>query len=174
MSIFLKKSRILVAFVLVVFIASCGYSFIALRSEIPQDIRTVYIPYFENMSSEPDIGFILASEVTREFIKSGVLIPTNRDRADAEMLGVVKSISISDRIYDKEDEVILIRAKVNVDVQLKRIGGDVIWEASDLAMSEDFVVGLEGAVMDINEKEALVLLASKLAKEIHDGVFFGF
>lgn len=174
MSIFLKKSKVLVAIVLVVFIASCGYSFIALKGELPPDIRTVYIPHFENMSSEPDIGFILASEITREFIKSGVLIPTNKERADVEMLGVVKSIKISDRIYDKEDEIILIRAQIDVDVQLKRIGGDVIWEVGDLAMNEDFVVGLGGAVMDINKKETLVLLASKLAKEIHDSVLFGF
>ncbi len=174
MSIFLKKSKFLVAFVLVFFIASCGYSFVALRGEIPPDIRTVYIPHFENMSSEPDIGFVLASELTREFIKSGVLIPTNRDRADVEMLGVIKSVTISDRIYDKEDEAILVRAQVDVDVELKRIGGDVVWEVKDLKMNEDYVVGLGGAVMDINEKEALVLLASELAKEIHDRVFFGF
>ena len=174
MSILLKKYRFFAAVALVVFVASCGYSFVALRDEIPPDIKTVYIPHFENMSSEPDIGFIIASELTREFIKSGALIPTNRDGADVEMLGVVKSVTISDRIYDKEDEAIVIRTQVNVDVELKRIGGDTIWEVSDLRMNEDYEVGLGGAVMDINEKEALVLLASELAKEIHDRVFFGF
>jgi len=153
---------------------SCGYSFVKLNENLPPDARTVYIPPFENMTTEPDLGFIIASALSREFIKSGVLLPVSKGDADLEIAGIVTSQTYKNKAYDEDDDVFLIEGSVTVGVELKNRDGSVSWSADGISDSDDFRIGGAGVVLDVGKKDAMARLCEEIARDIHDRIVFGY
>lgn len=162
-----------VVILLLVTLTGCGYHFVKVSGVIPSDVKKVYIPPFKNKTGEPDIGFIVASSLSRQFIKSGMLIPTKKMDADAEIIGVVRKVTYRSRIYDNKDLATLVRVGIIVDVQLKRIGGDTVWEKKNLNYHEFYSIAGGGQVMDINKGTALEDLADDIALDVHDRILLG-
>jgi len=158
---------------LIVITAGCGYHFVKVSGEVPPDVRNVYIPPFKNLTGESDIGFVVAAALSRQFIKTGMFVPSNKEDADAEIIGVIKSVKYSSRVYDNRDLATLIRVGIVIDITFQRIGGDKIWEVKGLGYTEDFKVAGGSAVLDVNKGSALKELADELALEIHDRVLLG-
>lgn len=165
-----------ISLVVIMFIGftGCGYSFVSMRGELPADVRTIYIPPFDNLTEEPDMGFILATALTRVFIESGFYVTSHRDEADAELIGVVKSVSYYSRVYDEEDIAILVSVGVTAEMMLMRIDGEILWEANNVYKNDDYNVGGGGVVLDINKGKALEELAEELASEVHDRILLGY
>ena len=158
---------------LIIITAGCGYHFVKVSGELPPDVKNVYIPPFENLTGESDIGFVVAASLSRQFIKTGMFVPSTKEDADAEIIGIIKSVKYKSRVYDNRDLATLIRVGLVIDVKFQRIGGDKIWEVKNLKYTEDFRVAGGGTVMDINKSSALKTLADELALEIHDRVLLG-
>jgi hypothetical protein len=169
-----KKSRYFICAVLFFFLFSCGYAFVSLKDEIPRNVRTVYIPSFENLTDEPELGFLLASYLSEKFMASGALLPEKKERADAELTGVIESISYSNRVYDKDDDVYLVQVKLSIRVELKEIGGGVIRTIEHHTRTNEYRLGMTGAILDINKDPALDALAGEIAQEIHDRIVLGY
>ena len=162
------------AIVVVCMLSGCTYQFIGVSDAVPEHIRTVYIPSFENLTSEPNAGFIVGSEVKREFRTTGRLTPANKNEADGELIGRVTSLTYSNRIYDSNDHVFLVKVAMTADVKLVDIGGDVIWESEGMTVSEEYTNALGDEIMDVNRGPALEAVAKKMAREIQNRMLAGF
>jgi hypothetical protein len=162
-----------VVILLVVVLTGCGYHFVKVSGNMPPDVKKVYIPPFDNKTGEPDIGFIVASSLSKQFIKSGMLLPSKKMDADAEIVGVVKKVTYRSRIYDNKDLATLVRVGIIVDIELKRIGGGTVWKKKNLNYHEDYSVAGGGAVLDTNKSTALEALADELALDVHDRILLG-
>ncbi len=168
-----KWTLIGVAFVVVFSLVGCGYSIVNVKAQLPPDIKKVYIPSFANLSDEPSLGVIMTTALVRQFMKSGALVPTTKDDADAELIGTIESLEYFNRIYNEEDKAVLITITVRAGAKLVK-GGKVLWEASGITYTEDYRIGTGAIVLDSYKQTALKDISEELAMEIHDRLIFGF
>jgi uncharacterized membrane-anchored protein len=155
-------------------LAGCGYAFVNVKAELPPDIKKIYIPAFTNLTDEPSIGFTMASALTREMMKSGVLIPVPEADADAELIGTVNAVSYYNRVYDEEDRAVLVTIEVDAGAKLVRKDGRVVWEVADISFTDDYTIGGSSLMLDSGKEAALELAAEKLAADFHDRLLFGY
>jgi len=69
-------------------------------SNVPEELRTVAVPVFENRTASAELGPIVTQYVLREFQREGTFKIASSDDAAVEVQGVIKSASV-DRIYFK-------------------------------------------------------------------------
>jgi hypothetical protein len=171
----IKRAALLcIAAAVSVSLAGCGYAFVNVKAELPPDIKKVYIPAFINLTDEPSIGFTMASALTREVMKSGVLIPVPEEEADAQLIGTVTSVTYYNRIYDEEDRAVLVTINVDAGAKLVTKDGRVVWEVTDISYTDDYTIGAGSTMLDSGKEAALSLAAEKLAADFHDRLLFGY
>ena len=71
---------------LLLVLGGCGYSF---RSQLPEHLKTIYIPTLSNETSEFQLTQNLTDQLTREFLNRSSLRPGTEDKADAELKGTI-------------------------------------------------------------------------------------
>jgi hypothetical protein len=157
----------------VVLLVGCGYTFVNVKKQLPPNIKEVYIPAFENQTDEPSLGVIMTNALVREFMKSGALTPVNEDKADAVLIGTIKSVKYVNRIYNEEDRAVLVTVSVHAGAKLVK-NGKVLWQVDDLFYTDDYRIGTGAAILDSYKEIALEDVADKLAVEFHDRLVFGY
>lgn len=170
----IKKVTPVGIMILVIFsLIGCGYTFVNVKTQLPPDIKKVYIPSFDNQTDEASLGVIMTNALVREFMKSGALVPVKKEDADTELIGTVKSVNYYNRIYSEEDRAVLVTITVHAGAKLVK-GESVLWEVEDLSYTEDYRIGTGAAILDSYKVIALEDLAGKLAVEFHDRLIFGY
>jgi hypothetical protein len=162
-----------IALLTILSLIGCGYTFVNVKKQLPPDIKKVYIPAFNNETDEPSLGVIMTTALVREFMKSGALVPTKKEDADAELIGTIESVDYYNRIYDAEDRAVLVTVSVHAGAKLVK-DGNVVWEVSDLFYTEDYRIVTGAAISDSYKQIAMDDLAEKLAVEFHDRLVFGY
>jgi lipopolysaccharide assembly LptE-like protein len=141
-----------------ILLAACGYSF---RSQLPEHLKTIYIPTFSNETSEFQLTQGLTDQLTREFLNRSSLRPGTEDQADAELKGTITGFSERAVNFETGREVTVFTRQVviTLDVELlDRVQSKVIWsnpnlsEFGEFSDSEDRDRGVERAVVKIAEE----------------------
>ncbi len=159
--------------IVIILLAGCGYTFVNVKKQLPPNIKEVYIPAFENQTDEPSLGVLMTNALVREFMKSGALTPVKEDKADAELIGTIKSVKYVNRIYNEEDRAVLVTVSVHAGAKLVK-DGKVLWQVEDLSYTDDYRIGTGAAILDSYKEIALEDVADKLAVEFHDRLVFGY
>ena len=162
-----------IALLVILSLVGCGYTFVNVKKQLPPDIKKVYIPSFVNLTDEPSLGVIMTSALVRHFMKSGALVPTKKEDADAELIGTIESLDYYNRIYNEEDKAVLVTVSVRAGAKLVK-DGKVLWEVADISYTEDYRITMGAIVLDSYKQTALEDLAEKLALEFHDRLIFGY
>lgn len=98
---------------------SCGYALVGTGSFLPEYIRTVAIPTFDNNTSRFEVEVRITDAVTREFVSRGDFsVVADPQGADAELTGTITSFVVSPIGLGAGGEevtnyLVLIRAQVN-------------------------------------------------------------
>ena len=69
-------------------LAACGD--LPIKQNLPDDIKKVYIPDFENKTNQPNIDTLLTKKVVQGFIVDGRLQVVPQAQADAELKGTIQ------------------------------------------------------------------------------------
>ncbi len=162
-----------IAVLVILLLSGCGYTFVNVKAQLPPDIRKVYIPSFINPTGEPSLGAIMTDALVRDFMRSGALVPTKKEDADAELIGTIESVDYYNRIYNELDKAVLVTITVHAGAKLVK-DGKVVWEVPDISYTEDYRIGMGAIVLDSYKQTALEDLAAKLALEFHDRLIFGY
>jgi hypothetical protein len=97
--------------------SSCGYSLVGTGSFLPEYIRTVSIPTFDNNTSRFEVEVRITDAVTREFVSRGNFsVVADADGADAELTGTITSFTLTPIGLGQEQAtnyLVQIRAQVN-------------------------------------------------------------
>ncbi len=97
---------------------ACGYSLVGTGSFLPEYIRTVSIPTFENNTSRFEVEVRITDAVTREFVSRGNFsVVADQEGADAELTGTITEFLVTPiGLGDQEQAtnyLVQIRAQVN-------------------------------------------------------------
>jgi len=98
---FASSSSFLIIFLAMFFLAGCvGYR---LGSTLPPDIKTIYVPLFENLCRDPLIENDATAATIAELQKDGTLKVVNVENADVILKCTLTGISLSPLRYKRSD-----------------------------------------------------------------------
>jgi PBP1b-binding outer membrane lipoprotein LpoB len=156
-------------------ISGCGgYRFAADYNNLPEEIKSISIPFFKNETFESNIEAYFTSALVNEFIKNKKITVLSHG-ADATLFGVVKEFRTASIAYSREDRAWEYRVFVTLDLTLKRNDtGEIIWRKPRLIHDEEYEVVGDIAFTEANKKEALQKIAVELAEQIYEELVLGF
>lgn len=118
-------------------LVNCGYKLAGFSTQIPEHVRSVYIPDFENKTTRYQIDQFITFAVREEFIKRSRLTLVDRqDYADAVVEGVITKFDVSPQSFSSEGSANIHKLTIEVSVRFIDLKtNNVIFESSGI----DFV-----------------------------------
>jgi hypothetical protein len=168
----LRASVCLLSFLIAV--SGCGYHFSGEGLGPSPNVKRIAIPVFENRTTEPNLGAIVAGALRREFLQKGHMSVVPVEQADAVFEGTVQEIQavtvahrFSPTVSDRTS--IESRVQLTLDIRCKESRtGKIIWRDPKFTyyktfpLTEDPLAGFE------NRQAALEYVAKEMASRIHD------
>ena len=171
----MRAVKLLVMALLVISVASCGYSFRGKQNNLPSDIDTVAIPVFGNNTGEERVEVIVTDEVIFQFTKSQMVAIVSKGEADAILYGTVQKIETEDVSLTATETSANQRVLVTVSAKLVRAdNGEVLWQNKNLIQRRIFTVGATAQDTQQNKLTAIDEASKDLAQTLHDSVFENF
>ena len=128
-------------FILSIFlIAGCGYQFQGSGSVLPPDVKRVYIPLVENLSTEPGLTTTMTEALQDRFERYGVIsIVDSTAEADAVLKAQIVKVKKQSRTSTSgTDSALQYETQMTVAAELKRVTGLVLWRTSNLTVSSAY------------------------------------
>ena len=100
------------------FFSGCGYRLVGTGNALPPHIKTIYIPVFENTSSQPEIHRQLTSFVLQSFISDGRLKIVNKDEADLIVDATLNYYNLRNVAFSSQDLVSDIIIELEIDLKV--------------------------------------------------------
>lgn len=167
--------KAIVALVVFVAAAGCGYHFEGMALMAPESVSTIAITVLENRTSESGIETVFTSDITYEFTRSKVLRVVGKDTADAVLSGTIMSLSEETIAYTASYDSAERRVIITLDLALERADGNVIWSNKSLSDKEAFkVVPSDKLATEKNRRAAIEAMSERLAEKIHNRILQGF
>ncbi|MBT5469025.1 MAG: LptE family protein [Nitrospina sp.] len=113
----LKKPGLLF-FLLCFLFSGCGYHLVGTGNTLPSHLKTIFIPVFENSSSQPEIHRELTSAILQSFITDGRLKVEKKNDADLVMAGNLSYYDTRAASFSSQDlaSEIIIELQVEIEV----------------------------------------------------------
>ena len=105
-------------FIFCLLFSGCGYHLVGTGNTLPEHIKSISIPVFENSSSQPEIHRELTSIILRSFINDGRLKVKKKENADLLMIGGLTYYDIRAASFGSEDLASDIIIEIGVDVEV--------------------------------------------------------
>jgi outer membrane lipopolysaccharide assembly protein LptE/RlpB len=156
-------------------ISGCGYGFRGTVNNLPPDIQGVHIPIFKNATTEAGAETIFANALVYEFNRSGSLQVVPAERAQAVLLGAIKSAAIETVAFASQTQAFDRKITITLDVSFRRADNQkILWQNQALSRYENYKVSNDPNLTDRNKEEAIRKIAQDLAERIHNGVLENF
>lgn len=144
------------------FSTGCGYKPF---SPIREDIKTVYVPTFKNLTYYPGVSAVVTDALRREIILDGTFKLVDEENAQASLTGEVKDFKRTATIYDEEDNIIGGSLTIEISVRFVSMPKkEILWEGS-FKESESVNYFLAGSLAK-TEDEVAQWVAEKTARRI--------
>ncbi|MCP4162429.1 MAG: LptE family protein [Deltaproteobacteria bacterium] len=165
----IKNTKFILIFLILISFFSCGYKFTG-SGNFPKGVTKVYIPIFENKTSETSVETTLTNELSLQIIKKGkVTIVEDKDQADAYLYGTI--ITLKDNSVSSDDSETSGESKLTLyaDIKLKKTDGKILLNLKNINDSKSYVTSSSNKQTTLNNKsEALSTLCENLAEAIYN------
>ncbi len=119
-------------------LAGCGYS---AKPMTPRNVRTVYVPIFDNRTFRRGIEFQLTQAVKTELLHKADLRLSSSETADTELVGEIVDVRESVLLEDLNDDVVETGVTVTVDLVWRDLRTNrVILDRKNLSDTAEFIV----------------------------------
>ncbi len=95
--------RAVPALLMVGVLAGCGYHLVGTTSNLPPELKTLHVATFDNPTGWADMDQRLSEAIAREWVRRRrFVLVDNRDQADIELRGSIRSVSITPVTLDEQ------------------------------------------------------------------------
>jgi len=144
--------------------AGCGYS---LRGNLPDHLRTVAVPVFQNRTSVPAVENFLTTAVVNAFATNGRLRVTRVEQADAILDGEIVGYLLQSIAFDSAANVRQYRLTVTLNLRFRDVRrNEVLFERANFSDRADFVVPGTVAETIPATETALQQAAAEIARSV--------
>lgn len=129
---------------LVVAGTSCGgYSF---KSRTAKDIKSIYVPFFENRTPEPALEISVTERIINNLVGDNTLKVVSETEADAILEGAIVGFENAPFSFNQDLNAEEYHVVITVQASLfKRLSNEMIWENSIRGDGSYFLEGGESA-----------------------------
>ena len=145
--------------------SGCGY-----RLEgggfINNNVSRVSVVIFENKTTESRAGISFTNELIREITAKTDTIVVDADSATRKISGTVQSITFSTLSRSSSEDVTEREVNAMVDVVLTGAGGKILWSVKRFSATESYKVSDISVDDEANKREAVDLIAERVAERL--------
>jgi outer membrane lipopolysaccharide assembly protein LptE/RlpB len=157
--------RFLAGVAMVLMLSACGY-----RLEggglVHPGVSRVGVTVFTNRTAQTHAGIDFTNELIREIQDRTETRVVDPDKAAYLIEGTVTAITFSTLSRSSTENVTERRVRAMVDVQLLSPDKTVIWSVSQFSEMESYNVGSDRIDDDTNIRQALEVIAERMAERI--------
>ncbi len=154
----------MMAFFLII-CSGCGYR-LAGGGFIHDDVTRVSVAIFENKSTESRAGISFTNELIREITAKTDTIVVADGNATRKISGTVQSITFSTLSRSSSEEVTERQVNAKISVVLTGAGGKILWSVKNFSANESYEVFSSTVDEDANKREAVDLIAERVAERL--------
>jgi len=163
-------SRFSPLFLATALLAAAGCSTYKFSSAVPEELRTIAVPVFENASGYPEIDAVVTQYVLREFQREGTFKIRSLDNASLKLLGKLVKTETQSINYDRNygSRTSEYRYTLVAEITLVERGtGKLLIDAMPVKANTTF---LTHGDMLTGMQDAYPRIAKELARAITDAV----
>ena len=172
----LKRHGLVVVMLLSTALGGCGYALVGRASNLPEDVRNIYIEPLVNNTARLQVDQFLSQAIADEFVtRQRFKVVSSRAEADALLSGTVTSFVVRPVAFGDEGRAteyeIIIGAKV---VFKRRDSDEVIWQQDRYQFQEDYELEVSETDFFDRQNEAIEEVALKFAETLVIDILEGF
>ncbi len=164
--LFLIRSNIWIIFLFLMIVSACGYKFTG-GGSFPAGIKSICVVTLENRTSETGAENIFTNDIIYEVTRDNKVVLTSKDKAEALLSGIIKSMSIQTISHKGTHSSLERRVTITVDVTLTDPNGTVIWSANDVSANEAYDVMSDKLATEQKKRNAISALSKRLAEKLY-------
>jgi hypothetical protein len=144
---------------LILLSCACGYRFAAPGGALPEGVRSVQAPVFDNRTAEPAAEVLFTQALREQLARAGVL---GADASEATVLGSLEAVSGAP-VFATPGKLPTYR--LNAAVKLRLLKGERVLVETDVNGAEDYLSGADLLLTEANRAAALRRLAETMMRE---------
>jgi outer membrane lipopolysaccharide assembly protein LptE/RlpB len=156
-------------------LTGCGYALVGRGSNLPPDIKTVYLKPFENRTGRSQVEQFVTRAIADELVKrqrfAVVASPTG---ADAEISGAVAGYGATPITFDNTGRATQYEISIVAQISFKRTGADKpIWSNDRYNFRETYPVDASSGFVNF-EDQAIERASTRFAQTVVSDLLEGF
>ncbi|MCP3957714.1 MAG: hypothetical protein GY719_07650 [bacterium] len=162
-------------------LAGCGYNLVGRASNIPEDVRKVYIETLENETTRLQVEQILTGAITDELVtRRRFEVSNDIGDADAILRGKVVSFTVRPLTFDADGLADNFEISITADMRFERqpaLGedeGEVLWSNARYLFREDYPLEEADATYFDRENVAIRKTSIRFANTMVTDLLEGF
>lgn len=157
-------------------LGGCGYALVGRGSNIPADIREVYIRPLENRTPRSQVEQFLTRAIADEMVtRQRFAVVAGTEGADAELSGAVVFFGATPVTFDPGGRATEYEIAITAQITFKRMGSDeVLWSNDNYTFRQTYPIEATGAEYVDREDEAIEEAAERFAETMVSDLLEGF
>lgn len=147
-------------------LSNCGYKLTGFGNQVPEHIKTIVIPDFDNKTARYQLDQYITFAVKEEFIKRSNLALADREgRADAVLEGTINKFTVTPISYGDDASANLYKVTISVDVRFIDLKtNEIIFEGKGISFTDTYEIDEDDFFSQ--ETETLLKIAEEFAASI--------
>lgn len=154
----------------------CGYALVGRATNLPADVKTVYIAPFDNRTQRQEVDQLVTEAIADELVqRRRFSVGTSEAGADAEIRGTVVGFALVPITFDADGRASEYEISIVAQVTLKRVGaeGAVLWKSDRYQFRKTYEIEPGDASLD-REDRAIREAAGEFAETMVSDLLEGF
>jgi hypothetical protein len=154
----------------------CGYALVGRASNIPEDVRRVFLKPLENATARVQVDQILSRALADELVtRQRFAVLSSAEGADAEIAGAVEGFLVNPVSFDADGRATEYEISITARMIFRRLTPDtVLWQNDRYVFRDSYQ--LEASELGYQDREtpALEAAAKKFAETVITDLLEGF
>ena len=157
-------------------LSGCGYALVGRGSNVPEDVREVYLQPLENRTQRSQVEQFLTRSIADELVtRQRFAVVGSADAADAVISGAVVGFNTTPVAFDATGRATEYEIAITAQISFKRTGSDqVLWSNDRYTFRESYPIDPSEAGFFDREDEAIEEAAQRFAETMVSDLLEGF
>jgi outer membrane lipopolysaccharide assembly protein LptE/RlpB len=158
-------------------LAGCGYALVGRSSNIPADIKAVYLQPLTNQTQRQQVEQSLTQAIATELVtRQRFSLVGSESQANAEVTGAVTAFTVTPVTFDQTGRANEYEIAITAQITFKRTGteGKVIWKSDRYTFRENYPLDPTAANFVDLENETIDKASKRFAQTLVTDLLEGF
>ncbi len=157
-------------------LAGCGYALVGRGTNIPEDVRKIYLSPFDNRTSRQQLDQFVTEAIGDELVKRRRFdVVGDLGQADANLSGEVVAFGLTPITFDSQGRATEYEISITAKVSFRRTGSDeVLWKNDHYQFRETYEADTGVGGFLAQEEEAIRGAAQRFAETMVSDLLEGF